>query len=146
MYMIQVMAGTLSILIGAFCGIFQPQPDEIWHFVLWIGHNHLHLTINTYHICTFFVKQKSLPLVQFQEIAHTSGMFIAGFALLFQKLWRLQGHSSEIKWILAMSVASTARGANTWTSCQQKVSICNSEIKTESMLSLNRCMFIVIRY
>jgi len=124
MYMIKVMAGPLAILIGAFHGFCQPQPDEIWHLVLWIGHNHLHLTVNTYHLCTFFDIEQSLPLVQFQEITHTSGMFIAGFSLMFQKLWRLQGHCSEIKWIITMSVTRTATVANTWISWQQKVSIC----------------------
>jgi len=29
MYMIKVMAGPLAILIGAFHGFCQPQPDEI---------------------------------------------------------------------------------------------------------------------
>jgi hypothetical protein len=71
-----------------------------------------------------------LPLVQLQEMTHTSGMLIAGFSLMFQKLWSLQGHSSEVKWIITMSVTSTATVANTWMSCQQKVStcICNSEM------------------
>jgi hypothetical protein len=94
----------------------------------------------------FFDIEQSLPSVQFQEITHKSGMFIAGFALMFQKLWRLQGHSSEIKWKITMSLTSTATVANTWTSCQQKVSICNSKIKTESMIPINRCMIIVSWY
>ena len=64
-YVIEVTAEPLAILIGAFCGFCQPQPDEIWHLVVWIGHTHLYLTVITRHLCTFFYIKQPLPVAQY---------------------------------------------------------------------------------